>query len=286
MGGAPKICKHSKKINLITSEQLKDPSQTFEVLIKKVASKEALEKRLRLANFSKEIIQQLNSEQLTTLQESLKSEAALWKQSFKFINKEQHQIGPSYIADKFGLPEHTKTEPCWVHSRRQFLELLPPEERNILLTGDPDQAFDPFSYIWCYSYPQIAAQNPILQAHFQHILHFENNIEEPQLQNHPDPEPVQDQIEPEIAQPELPPPPSAPKSNKREENLKSNSISIYKEANTISQYSQRSSFAESPECWNPEFQQVEIFADNFLIFSDNFHRFSSNYKKMIIIIVV
>ena len=46
VGGAPKSCKHSEKINLITSEQLKDPSQTFEVLIKKVASKEALEKRL------------------------------------------------------------------------------------------------------------------------------------------------------------------------------------------------------------------------------------------------
>jgi hypothetical protein len=212
VGGAPKTCKHSEKINLITSEQLKDPSQTFEVLIKKVASEEALQKRLRLANFSKEIIQQLNSEQLTTLQESLKSEAALWKQSFKFINKEQHQIGPSYIADKFGLPEHTKTEPCWVHSRRQFLELLPPGERNILLTGDPDQTFDPFSYIWCYTYPQIAAQNPILQAHFQHILQFENNIEDPQLPNHPDPEPVQDQIEPEFAQPVLPPPtPVAPK---------------------------------------------------------------------------
>ena len=206
VGGSPKKCKHSEKINLITSEQLRDPSQTFEVLIKKVASKEALEKRLRLANFSKEIIQQLNTEQLASLQESLKSEAALWKQSFKFINKDHHQIGPSYIADKFGLPEHTKAEPCWVHSRRQFLELLPPEERNILLTGDPDQAFDPFSYIWCYSYPEIAARNPILQEHFQHILQFEDNIEDAQILNHPDPEPVQDQVQPEVAQSALPPP--------------------------------------------------------------------------------
>ena len=35
------------------------------------------------------------------------------------------------------------------------------------------------------------------------------------------------------------------------------------------------SLAESPECWKLEFQQAEIFADNFLIFADNFHIFAS-----------
>ena len=30
------------------------------------------------------------------------------------------------------------------------------------------------------------------------------------------------------------------------------------------------SLAESPECWNLEFQLIEIFADNFLIFANNF----------------
>ena len=112
MGGAPKKCKHSEKIYLNTSEQLRDPSQTFKMLIKKVASKEALETRLHFANFSREIIQQSNAKQLASLQESLKSKAALWKQSFKFITKDQHQIGPNYIADKFGLPEHTSTLPA------------------------------------------------------------------------------------------------------------------------------------------------------------------------------
>ena len=180
MGGASEFCKHEEKINLITSKQLKDPSQTFENLIKKIDSKEALAKRLQLANFSKTIIQKLNSEQLAALQESLKNEASLWKQSFKFIQKEPNQIGPSYVADNFGLPEKSKAEPCWVHSRREFLKLLPPEERNIILTGDPDKAFDPFSYIWCYSYPEIAALNPILRQYFQHILQFENDIAVPQ----------------------------------------------------------------------------------------------------------
>ena len=219
VGGAPKKCKHLAKINLITAEQLKDPTQTFEILIKKVASKEDLERRLRLANFSKEIIQQLNSEQLTSLQESLKTEATLWKQSFKFIQKESHQIGPSYISDKFGLPEQTKEEPCWVHNRRQFLELLPPAERNILLTGDPDQRFDPFSYIWCYSYPEIAAQNPALQEHFQHILQFEDNFEGENLDNaHLEDQPIPNQIEePTQPQPQQPARRGKPPKQKEED---------------------------------------------------------------------
>jgi hypothetical protein len=149
-----------------------------------------LERPFRLANFSKEIIRKLNSEQLATLQNSLKEEASLWKQSFKFIEKGHNQIGPDYVTDSFGLPEKSKAEPCWVHSRREFLKPLPPEERNILLTGDPDKAFDPFSYIWCYSYPDITAHNPILQEYFQHILEFENNIVN----------------QPEDEQPNLPPP--------------------------------------------------------------------------------
>jgi hypothetical protein len=104
------------------------------------------------------------------------------------------------VADSFGLPEKSKAEPCWVHSRREFLKLLPPEERNILLTGDPYKAFDPFSYIWCYSYPDIAARNPILQEYFQHILEFENNIVD----------------QPEDKQPNLPPPaPIIPKRRDR-----------------------------------------------------------------------
>ncbi len=114
----------------------------------------------------------------------------MWKQSFKFIEKGHNQIGPDYVADSFGLPEKSTAEPCWVHSRREFLKLLPPEERNILLTGDPDKAFDPFSYIWCYSYPDIAARNPILLQYFQHILGFENNVEN----------------QPEVEPPQLPPP--------------------------------------------------------------------------------
>ena len=57
------------------------------------------------------------------------------------------------------------------------MEILPPRERNIILTGDPDQRFDPFSYIWCYSNPEIVVQNPLLQQHFQHILQFDDSFD-------------------------------------------------------------------------------------------------------------
>ena len=31
-------------------------------------------------------------------------------------------------------------------------------------------------YIWIYSYPEIAVQNPVIQEHFPHILQFEDNF--------------------------------------------------------------------------------------------------------------
>ena len=55
---------------------------------------------------------------------------------------------------------------------------MPVEERNILLTGDPDTSFDPYVYMWIYSFPQIAAQNPLVQQHFLHILQFEDQFQE------------------------------------------------------------------------------------------------------------
>jgi hypothetical protein len=55
-------------------------------------------------------------------------------------------------------------------SRREFLKQLLDSEKNILLTGDPNQGFDAYTYNWIYSYPEIAIQNPNIQQNFQHIL--------------------------------------------------------------------------------------------------------------------
>ena len=58
-----------------------------------------------------------------------------------------------------------------------ILKYLTKIERNILLTGDPDQEFDPYTYIWIYTYPELAIQNPAIQQNFQHILQFEDNFD-------------------------------------------------------------------------------------------------------------
>ena len=63
---------------------------------------------------------------------------------------------------------------------------------------NPIKDLTPFSCIWCYSYPKIAAKNLALQAHFQHILQFKDNFED----SHFEDQPAQDQIkEPPQPQP-------------------------------------------------------------------------------------
>ncbi len=64
-----------------------------------------------------------------------------------------------------------------VTSRREFSRQLPDSERNIILTGDPEQEFDPHTYIWIYSYPELAIQNPLSQENFKHVLQFEDQFE-------------------------------------------------------------------------------------------------------------
>ena len=162
-------------LNLIMTLNLSDPLKTFQDLIKKKLSPESAQKRLQLANFSRETIQELDQEQKAAMELSLKIESDKWKNCFKWNSKEAHQIGPAFDSDEFALPKPILgvKEPCWVHNRRLFLKSLPAEERNILLTGDPNLKFDPYTYILVYSFPEIAAQNPFIFQNFQHILQFE-----------------------------------------------------------------------------------------------------------------
>ena len=141
-------------------------------------------RRCQLANNSRRIIQQLNSEQQTLLKESLQKEVIKWKNCFKWREWSPNTTGPRFESDNFALPKSIPgvEEPKWVTTRREFLKCLPPTERNIILTGDPDLEFDPYTYIWIYSYPELAVQNPIIEQNFQHILQFEENFEqEPEL---------------------------------------------------------------------------------------------------------
>jgi hypothetical protein len=43
---------------------------------------------------------------------------------------------------------------------------LPETEINIMLTGDPEQKFDPYSYICIYRYPELARLVPEIQNIF------------------------------------------------------------------------------------------------------------------------
>jgi hypothetical protein len=36
-------------------------------------------------------------------------------------------------------------------------------ERNIILAGDSEQEFNTFTYIWIYTYPELALKNPVIQ---------------------------------------------------------------------------------------------------------------------------
>jgi hypothetical protein len=72
---------------------------------------------------------------------------------------------PTFESDNFALPKPIPgvTEPLWVTSKHEFLKYLPGSGRNIHLTGDPDKEFDPYTYIWICTYPDIAVQNPTIQ---------------------------------------------------------------------------------------------------------------------------
>ena len=86
------------------SLNLTDPVENFPKLIKNQLSKDDTQKRLHLAKFSRKIIQELDQQQRTSLEISLKTESDKWKNCFKWNSKEAHQIGPAFDSDNFALP--------------------------------------------------------------------------------------------------------------------------------------------------------------------------------------
>ena len=165
----------TKLINFFT---LMCPIKLFKkrILIKK--PNELVEKRLQVAEHLQKSIQHLDTEQKASLKESLEKENQKWKNCFKWRDWTPNSKGPLFNSDKFALPKPIKNieEPKWVISRREFLASLPSTERNIILPGDPNQEFDPYTYIWIYTYPEFARQNPVIEQNFQHILQFEDNL--------------------------------------------------------------------------------------------------------------
>jgi hypothetical protein len=60
--------------------------------------------------------------------------------------------------------------------KKKLYKHLPKSETDILPLVDPNQEFYPYKYIWIYTYPEIALQNPAIQQNFQHFLQFQGNF--------------------------------------------------------------------------------------------------------------
>jgi hypothetical protein len=119
---------------------------------------------------SKADILKLNTEQWTSLKESVKSETIKWKNSL--VRNEWCNIGTYWKLDKFGLPRPIENveQPLWVQNRRKFLQTLNKQERNLVLTGDPNLEFDPFTYVLLYSFPQQAQNYPAIAQALPHLV--------------------------------------------------------------------------------------------------------------------
>ena len=135
---------------------------------------------------SKADIQKLNTEQWTSLKDSVKSETIKWKNSL--VRNEWCNIGTYWKLDKFGLPRPIDNveQPIWVQNRRKFLETLNKQERNLVLTGDPNLEFDPFTYVLLYSFPQQAQNYPAIAQALPHLV---PNQPIPTPHNSPQPSP-------------------------------------------------------------------------------------------------
>ena len=102
--------------------------------------------------------------------------------------------GPDFVADDYGLPKQIPgvKQPAHIIKRRNFLKSLSPQQRNLLLTGDPVFAFDPVAYQVLFFSPR---PPQLLQQQFDYLAPGN-----PQ----PQPQPAGEQRPP--TPPPLPPP--------------------------------------------------------------------------------
>jgi hypothetical protein len=119
-----------------------------------------------------EHIQKLNIKPWTYLKNSLEKGTKTWKKCLIERVQEPRHLRPSFKCDQYGLPRLTPgiKQPIWVHNRRNLLQSLTFNERNIVLTGDPFVEFNPYTYILVYNYPEQINQYPNIAQNFQHII--------------------------------------------------------------------------------------------------------------------
>jgi hypothetical protein len=112
--------------------------------------------------------------------------------------------GPSIVSDEYNLPKQFPgvKQPQHITRRRNFLKKLTPQQRNLLLTGDPVFAFDPLAYHIAFFAPQVPE---IIQQQLDYLL---PDDEQPT----PHPAPELPPHTPPHSLPPSPPPPTPPRT--------------------------------------------------------------------------
>ena len=154
------------QVKSINTHEIKE----FIKVQQQAASVNEINTRKATAKRTREDIQKLNLQQWSSLKESVQTETLKWKNSL--VRNEWCNIGTYWKLDKFGLPRQMEKveQPIWVQNRRKFMESLNKQERNIVLTGDPNLEFDPFTYVLLYSFPQQAQNYPAIAQALPHLL--------------------------------------------------------------------------------------------------------------------
>ena len=163
---AQKVIKKAQ-VKIIKAHEIKEFVNSQQ---QQAASINEISTRKAAANRTKADIQKLNIEQWTALKESVKTETIKWKNSL--VRNDWCNISTYWKLDKFGLPKQIEKveQPIWVQNRRKFLDSLNKQERNIVLTGDPNLEFDPFTYVLLYSFPQQQQNYPAIAQALPHLV--------------------------------------------------------------------------------------------------------------------
>jgi hypothetical protein len=111
-------------VRLIKKFELVNPVELFKhrILIKKPQNQ--IEKPCQLAKNSRKIIQQLDKEQRTSSEKSIKTEIQRWKNCSKWHEWLPNSKGSLIEDDQFDLPKPIEGEivPDWVASCLKFLK--------------------------------------------------------------------------------------------------------------------------------------------------------------------
>ncbi|MBM3428678.1 MAG: DDE-type integrase/transposase/recombinase, partial [Bacteroidetes bacterium] len=127
---------------------------------------------------------QLDSVSAKSLQKKVNDAArGAWDHAMRHHKKRLIRTGNDeqpYLTDEFGLPKlHDKPLCPPLLGTREYIKGLPPLKRNLILTGDPNAAFDATVYDLLLNYPNFAP--PVVLEEFPYLAEPELPVEPPPL---------------------------------------------------------------------------------------------------------